>query len=153
MKTFVINSPPRVAGARVTCRRGDSDGRFKIAGGENGMKVCWQVTGTRKDRWAAANPAEVEQAKPEAERGRYLEPGLYDQPEEQGIPIGPLAERLQAAASSRSGGSRSNGSASTAGWKKRARTSRNCIAERISNRRHRPSPRSNAANRALPKSP
>jgi hypothetical protein len=80
-----------------------SDGRFKIAGGEDGMKVCWQVTGTRRDRWAAANPVEVEQEKPEAERGRYLEPGLYDQTEEQRIPIGPLAERLQAAATARRG--------------------------------------------------
>jgi len=36
---------------------------IKIAGGEEAMKVCWQVTGTRKDAWAAANPFEVEQEK------------------------------------------------------------------------------------------
>jgi hypothetical protein len=51
-----------------------SENRFKIAGGEGGMKVCWQVTGTRKDAWSAANPLEVEQEKPEEERGRFLEP-------------------------------------------------------------------------------
>jgi hypothetical protein len=57
---------------------------FKIAGGEGGMKVCWQVTGTRKDPWAAANPFEVEQEKSHEERGRYLQPDLYDASEEQG---------------------------------------------------------------------
>ena len=64
-----------------------SGNRFKIAGGEVGMKVCWQVTGSRKDAWAAANPFEVEQEKPEQERGLYLEPGLYA-PEEQSVITG-----------------------------------------------------------------
>jgi hypothetical protein len=67
------------------------ENRFKIAGGEAGMKVCWQVTGTRKDRSAAANPFEVEQDKNEEERGRYLEPSLYDAPEEQRVMVGPPA--------------------------------------------------------------
>jgi hypothetical protein len=72
-----------------------SENRFKIAGGEEGMKVCWQLTGSRKDRWAAANPFEVEQEKREEERGRYLEPSLYDAPEEQRVMIGPLAEAVE----------------------------------------------------------
>jgi len=72
-----------------------SENRFKIAGGEEGMKVCWQVTGSRKDLWAAANPFEVEQEKPEEERGRYLDPSLYDAPEEQRDMIGPLAEGVE----------------------------------------------------------
>src|SRR5215212_2291635 len=55
------------------------------------MKVCWQVTGSRKDPWAAANPLEVEQEKREEDRGRYLEPGLYDAPEEQRVMRGPIA--------------------------------------------------------------
>ena len=33
-----------------------SEKRFKIAGGERGRRVSWQVTGVRKDRWAEANP-------------------------------------------------------------------------------------------------
>ena len=66
-----------------------SENRFKIAGGQEGMKVCWQLTGTRKDPWAAANPFEVEQEKPQEERGRYLEPGLYDAPEEQRVMMEP----------------------------------------------------------------
>jgi hypothetical protein len=62
-----------------------SGNRFKIAGGEGGMKVCWQVTGSRKDPWAAANPFEIEQEKPQEERGRYLQPDLYGAPEEQSV--------------------------------------------------------------------
>jgi hypothetical protein len=65
-----------------------SQNRFRIAGGEGGMKVCWQVTGARKDPWAAANPFEVEQEKPQEERGRYLQPDLYDAPKEQRVTIG-----------------------------------------------------------------
>jgi hypothetical protein len=38
-----------------------SENRFKIACGESGMKVCWQLTGIRKNRWAEATPIEVEQ--------------------------------------------------------------------------------------------
>jgi hypothetical protein len=69
-----------------------SENRFKIAGGEGGMRVCWQVTGTRKDPWAAANPFEVEQDKPQEERGRYLEPALYGAPEEQSVMRARLGE-------------------------------------------------------------
>jgi hypothetical protein len=80
-----------------------SENRFKIAGGPEGMKVCWQVTGSRKDRWAAANPFEVEQEKSEEERGRYLQPDLYDAPEEQRVMIGPIAATLGAASISPTG--------------------------------------------------
>jgi hypothetical protein len=66
-----------------------SGNRFKIAGGEKGIRVCWQVTGSRKDRWAVANPLTVESEKSEEERGRFLEPALYSAPEEQRVPIGP----------------------------------------------------------------
>jgi hypothetical protein len=69
-----------------------SENRFKIAGGEGGMRVCWQVTGSRKDPWAAANPFEVEQEKPQEERGRYLQPELYGAPQEQRVGIRPMEE-------------------------------------------------------------
>jgi hypothetical protein len=69
-----------------------SENRFKIAGGEGEMKVCWQLTGSRKDPWAAANPFEVEQEKREEEQGRYLDPRLYDAPEEQRVMIGPRVD-------------------------------------------------------------
>jgi hypothetical protein len=64
-----------------------SENRFKIAGGKAGMRVCWQVTGSRKDPWAKANPFDVEQEKSQDERGRYLEPNLYNAPEEQRVMI------------------------------------------------------------------
>jgi hypothetical protein len=59
--------------------------RFKIAGGASGMKVSWQVTGIRKDPWANAHRVQIEEEKPDKERGYYLHPDLYDQPEEKGI--------------------------------------------------------------------
>ena len=59
--------------------------RFKIAGGASGMKVSWQVTGIRRDPWANSNRIEVEEDKPAKERGYYLHPELYGQPEENGI--------------------------------------------------------------------
>jgi hypothetical protein len=71
-----------------------SENRFKIAGGQEEMKVCWQVTGSRKDPSAAAHPFEVEQEKREEEQGHYLDPSLYDAPEEQRITIGPTAEAV-----------------------------------------------------------
>jgi hypothetical protein len=58
---------------------------FKIAGGTPGMKVSWNVTGIRKDPWANAHRIQVEEDKPEKERGYYLYPELYDQPAENGI--------------------------------------------------------------------
>jgi hypothetical protein len=53
--------------------------RFKIAGGEPGMKVSWLVTGIRHDPFALAHPILVEEDKPEDERGTYLHPDAYDQ--------------------------------------------------------------------------
>jgi hypothetical protein len=72
-----------------------SESRFKIAGGDEGMKVCWQVTGSRKDPWAAANPFTVERDKREEERGRYLDPSVYGAPEEQRIMVEPIAEDVE----------------------------------------------------------
>ena len=49
------------------------------------MKVSWQVTGIRKDPWANAHRIQVEEDKPDKERGYYIHPGLYGQPAENGI--------------------------------------------------------------------
>jgi hypothetical protein len=68
------------------------ENRFRIAGGEGGMKVCWQVTGSRKDAWAAANPFVVEEEKPQDERGYYLHPDVYDAPEEQSVTVARMGE-------------------------------------------------------------
>jgi len=66
-------------------KNNNKNSRFKIAGGTSGMKVSWQVTGIRRDPWANANRIQVEEDKPAKERGYYLHPDLYSQPEEKGI--------------------------------------------------------------------
>ena len=62
-----------------------STNRFKIAGGTPGMKVSWQVTGIRQDGYANKHRIPVEEDKPERERGYYLHPDVFNQPEERGI--------------------------------------------------------------------
>jgi hypothetical protein len=57
--------------------------QFKIAGGQPGTKVSWQVTGVRRDAWAEVNRVEVEKETLEAESGRYLHLQLYGQSEEE----------------------------------------------------------------------
>jgi hypothetical protein len=54
-----------------------TDNRFRIAGGEPGMEVSWQVTGIRKDGFAEAYRIQVEVDKPARERGKYLHPEVY----------------------------------------------------------------------------
>ena len=63
----------------------NNNNSFKVAGGASGMKVSWQVTGIRKDPWANAHRIEVEEDKPDKERGYYTYPDLYGQPAEKGI--------------------------------------------------------------------
>jgi hypothetical protein len=56
-----------------------SDNRFQIAGGKPGMKVSWQVTGVRQDRWAIANRLRVEEDKAANEQGTHRHPELYSE--------------------------------------------------------------------------
>ena len=63
----------------------NNNSHFRIAEGTLGMKVFWQVTGIRRDPWANANRIRVEEDKPAKERGYYLHPDVYSQPEEKGI--------------------------------------------------------------------
>jgi hypothetical protein len=58
--------------------------QFRIAGGAPGMKVSWQVTGVRSDARSVQHPFQAEQDKPERERGTYLAPEAFGQPEEKG---------------------------------------------------------------------
>lgn len=62
-----------------------SKSRFKIAGGKSGGKVSWQVTGIRHDAYAEAHRLPVEEAKAKEDRGFYLHPDLFKQPEEKSI--------------------------------------------------------------------
>jgi hypothetical protein len=54
-----------------------SANQFTIAGGTPGLKVSWQVTGTRHDPYANQHRIVVEEDKPAAEQGRYLYPAGY----------------------------------------------------------------------------
>jgi hypothetical protein len=66
--------------------------QFSIAGGTPGLKVSWQVTGTRHDPYAEQNRIIVEENKPASERGRYLYPSGYGQTAENRLPFsGPSA--------------------------------------------------------------
>ena len=58
---------------------------FRIAGGRQGLKVSWQVTGIRQDAWANAHRVQVEELKDEKERGFYLHPELFGQPDQKSI--------------------------------------------------------------------
>ena len=58
--------------------------RFKIAGGQPGMEVSWQVTGIRKDPFAEKHRIPVEEEKPANERGKYLHPDAYNLPQTMG---------------------------------------------------------------------
>jgi hypothetical protein len=49
------------------------------------VKVSWQVTGIRQDAYANLHRIPVEEDKPPSERGLYLHPDAYGQPEEYGI--------------------------------------------------------------------
>lgn len=51
--------------------------RFEIAGGNQGLKVCWQVTAVRDDASARAQPYIVEEMKGPEEAGRYLDPAAF----------------------------------------------------------------------------
>jgi hypothetical protein len=58
-----------------------NDNRFRIAGGRPGAEVSWQVTGIRQDAFANANRVPLEEVKSERERGTYLHPAAFGQPE------------------------------------------------------------------------
>jgi hypothetical protein len=54
---------------------------FRVAGGQPGLRVSWEIKAIRDDLYVRTHGAPVEMAKPEAMRGTYLHPELYGQPE------------------------------------------------------------------------
>jgi len=72
--------------------------RFKIAGGVAGGRLSWQVTGVRQDPWANAHRIAVEEDKPETERGTYLHPDLFGQPDSRALPSAHVARERHAGA-------------------------------------------------------
>jgi hypothetical protein len=59
-----------------------SDGKFLVSGGAPGKQVCWEVTARRNDPWVRDKGYQAERYKPEHERGTYIYPRGYGQPEE-----------------------------------------------------------------------
>lgn len=57
------------------------DNTFTVKTDQPNTRVCWQVTGIRKDRWAEKNRIVVESDKPDHERGTYLHPDVHGEPE------------------------------------------------------------------------
>lgn len=57
------------------------DNHFKIGGGKTGMKVSWMVTGIRHDPYSEQHPTPVEADKSDEERGLYVHPEAYGQPD------------------------------------------------------------------------
>ncbi|HMG36918.1 MAG TPA: hypothetical protein VKM94_23510 [Blastocatellia bacterium] len=61
------------------------DNRFTIMTNAPNIKVSWQVTGIRQDAYANKNRIPVEVDKPELERGSFLHPEAFNEPEEKGV--------------------------------------------------------------------
>ncbi|HZS06041.1 MAG TPA: hypothetical protein VFD58_14475, partial [Blastocatellia bacterium] len=59
--------------------------RFVIRTNVPGVEVSWQVTGVRSDARSLKHPFKVEEDKPASERGTYLSPEAFGQPEEKGL--------------------------------------------------------------------
>ncbi len=73
--------------AQVTVSEEIADNEFAIKSDPPKVKVCWQVTGVRRDAWADANRILVEEDKSAGEKGDYLHPELF------GKKSGPRADR------------------------------------------------------------
>jgi hypothetical protein len=61
------------------------DNHFRIKTSAPNVEVSWQVTGIRQDAYAIKHRIPVEESKPEPERGSYLHPDAFDQPEEKNV--------------------------------------------------------------------
>ncbi|MEZ5047340.1 MAG: hypothetical protein R2831_10155 [Chitinophagaceae bacterium] len=68
---------------------------FEISCDKPNVEISWQVTGIRQDKFAQAYPIVPEVEKPEAEKGTYMHPELYEQSDEKGVFYKPsLRKRL-----------------------------------------------------------
>lgn len=71
------------------------DNRFAIKTNAPNVEVSWQVTGIRHDAFANKNRIPVEEIKSESERGFYLHPGAFNQPEEKNVMLIQHPELMQ----------------------------------------------------------
>lgn len=61
------------------------DNRFTIKTDKPNIEVSWQVSGVRQDPSIKAKPLVVEEDKAQGERGYYVDPAAYGQPQEKGV--------------------------------------------------------------------
>jgi hypothetical protein len=66
--------------------------QFVIKTDQPNVKVSWQVTGVRNDKFALAHPVIPEEEKKPEEKGKYLHPELYGQSASEGINPPPTTE-------------------------------------------------------------
>jgi hypothetical protein len=59
--------------------------KFTIRTSRPGVEVSWQVTGIRQDAWANSHRIVVEEDKVEGEKGKYVNPDVFGQPQEKGL--------------------------------------------------------------------
>lgn len=69
--------------------------RFVIKTNAPNVEVSWMVTGVRQDAYAEKNRVKVEEDKSERERGYYLHPEVFNQPEEKSIEWARNPEMMQ----------------------------------------------------------
>ena len=69
--------------------------RFVVRTNAPNVKVSWQVTGIRQDGFANKNRIRVEVEKTDRERGYYLHPEAFGQPEERGVEWARNPERMK----------------------------------------------------------
>ncbi len=62
-----------------------SNNKFEIATNQPNVKVSWEVKGVRNDARMKMNPFTAVQDKPAAEKGKYLDPKSYNQPQSKGV--------------------------------------------------------------------
>jgi trimeric autotransporter adhesin len=92
-------------------------GKFAIRTNAPQVKVSWQITAVRQDAYAKAHPLVAEQEKPANERGYYLNPDLYGQPEQKQTEWGRRPERMRQMEAMREHARRARNSQTTNGVK------------------------------------
>jgi hypothetical protein len=71
--------------AQAIVSRKIENNRFTIRTDKPNVEVSWQVTGIRRDPYAERNRIQTEVEKSEREKGQYLHPTVWGQPESKGI--------------------------------------------------------------------
>lgn len=82
---------------QVRVARKIENDRFVIRATHANVEISWQITGLRNDAYARAHPLSVEEAKPEFQRGYYLNPEAHGQPESLSVNHAPVPGRVKPA--------------------------------------------------------